>query len=190
MRLKRTRMERAAILLAEDIQSVFQIADSLGVNPKTIHDWKKKPHFRARLEELKAEICARALDEGVSRRERRLTVQNDAHNRLLQIMSERATDPQMQTVPGGKTGLICKTVKGVGMGKDFRVVEIFETDTGMVKALLAIHEQAAKEMGQHVENVNLTVTGLAEQIAEGRKRVAAARNANLIEAPTPSETVQ
>lgn len=42
-------------------------------------------------------------------------------------------------------------LKGIGKGDDFRVVEVFETDTNTAKALLALHQQAAQEMGQIVE---------------------------------------
>jgi hypothetical protein len=72
--------------------------------------------------------------------ERRLAVQNEAHNKLLTVISERAKDPELQAVAGGKTGLVYKTVKGIGKGEDFRVVEQYQTDTDTIKAILAIHE--------------------------------------------------
>jgi putative insertion element HTH domain-containing protein len=151
MRLKRTRQEKAAILVAEDYRTDEQIAQSLGVTRKTLGVWKKKPAFKARVEEIAAELCEKALKEGISRRERRLAVQNEAHNKLLTIIAERATDPELQAIPGGKTGLVCKTIKGIGKGEDFRVVEQYQTDTDTIKAILAIHEQTAKELGQVVE---------------------------------------
>jgi hypothetical protein len=96
-------------------------------------------------------MCDKALKEGKSRRERRLSVQNEVHSKLLTVIYERAKDAELQSVPGGKTGIVCKTIKGIGKGDDFRVVEQFQTDTDTIKALLAIHEQTAKELGQVVE---------------------------------------
>jgi len=150
-RLKRTRQEKAAILVAEDYQPDAQIAETIGITRMTLGRWKKKPAFAARVDEISAEICEKALKEGISRREKRLAVQNDTHNKLLVVIQERAKDPELQTVPGGKTGLVCKTVKGIGKGDDFRVVEQYATDTDTIKAILSIHEQTAKELGQVVE---------------------------------------
>jgi len=150
-RLKRTRQERAAILVAEDYQTDEQIAHSIGISRKTLFTWKKKPSFQARVDELGAIMAEQALKQGISRRERRLSVQNELHNKLLVVVAERAADPELQAVPGGKTGLICKTVKGIGKGDDFRVVEVFQTDTDTLKELRALHELTAKELGQTVE---------------------------------------
>jgi len=155
MRLKRTRQEKAAILVAEDYQTDEQIAESIGITRKTLFVWKKKPGFAARVEEIAVLLSEQALKQGISRRERRLAVQNETHNKLLTVIAERAKDAELQTVPGGKTGLVIKTVKGIGKGEDFRVVEQYQTDTDTIKAILAIHEQTAKELGQVVERVEI-----------------------------------
>ena len=118
-RLKRTRQERAAILVAEDYQTDEQNAHSIGITRKTLACWKKKLGFAARVTEISAELCERALKEGISTRERRLAVQNEAHNKLLTVIAERAKDAELQAIPGGKTGLVVKTVKGIGKGEDF-----------------------------------------------------------------------
>ena len=151
MRLKSGKRERAAILLAEDRLSDRQIAEELGISRMSLARWKKNPRLAARVEELDAIMCEQALKHGIARRETGIAVQHEMQSKLLTVIAERAKDAELQGVPGGKTGLVCKTVKGIGKGDDFRVVEVFETDTPTVKALLALHEQAAKEMGQIVE---------------------------------------
>lgn len=151
MRLKSGKRERAAILLAEDQLSDQQIANSIGVSRQSIVRWKKNKRFAERVAELNEIMCEQALKHGIARRETRVAVQHELQSKLLTVIAERAADAELQGVPGGKTGLVCKTVKGIGKGDDFRVVEVFETDTPTVKALLALHEQAAKEMGQIVE---------------------------------------
>jgi hypothetical protein len=50
-------------------------------------------------------------------------------------------------VPGGKTGLVVKTVKAVGKGEDFRLVEQYQLDVGLLKAILEHERRAAEEAG-------------------------------------------
>jgi transcriptional regulator with XRE-family HTH domain len=189
MKLRNAKHEEAAQLSSEDRLTDQQIAEKVGISRQQLTRWKRGKAFAARVEQLTGIWSERALKYGLARRERRLAVLSDMHNRLLTIIDERGQDAGMQAIPGGKTGLVCRTLKGIGKGSDFQVVEVYECDTSILKELRGLQEQISKELGQYVEQVNITV-GLAEQIAEGRQRVAAARNANLIEAPTPSETVQ
>lgn len=70
---------------------------------------------------------------------------------MRQLMDERASDPGMAKVAGGKTGLLCRTQKGLGSGKDFEIVDEFELDAALLRELRAHEEQAARELGQWVE---------------------------------------
>ena len=70
---------------------------------------------------------------------------------MLLVIEERAESPDLADVPGGKTGLVTKTLKGIGSGDDFQVVEIYEVDTGTVKEIRALQEQVAEELGQRVD---------------------------------------
>lgn len=93
-------------------------------------------------------FAERALKHLLARRERRLTVANELHDKLLQVIAERAADPELANVPGGKTGLITKRLKSIGRSNDFRVVPVYEVDTGTLREIRAIHEQVAEELGQ------------------------------------------
>lgn len=57
------------------------------------------------------------------------------HDKLLQIVEERAVDPVLAGIPGGKTGLIVRNMKGIGKGKEFRLDQQFQADTRLVKEL-------------------------------------------------------
>ena len=66
---------------------------------------------------------------------------------MHQVIDARAADPAMHAVPGGKTGLVVKTVKGVGKGEDFRLVEEYRVDTDTLRSILEHERRAAKEVG-------------------------------------------
>lgn len=151
MRLENKRREQAAQLLAEDRYTDAKIAEICGISERALAKWKKRGEFATRVQELTDKYGERALKLGLARRERRLTVLSDMHERLLTIVEERGNDKDLAEVPGGKTGLIVRQLKGIGRGEDFRVVETYEADTALLKELRGIQEQFAKELGQSVE---------------------------------------
>jgi Helix-turn-helix of insertion element transposase len=148
--------EQAAQLVAEDRFSDAKIAEICGISEAGLWKWKQRPDFVKRVEELTAIYGERVLRFGLARRERRLAVLSDMHERLLTLIDERANDPKMQDVAGGKTGLLVKTNKFSKMGKHLEVYEEFRADVGLVKELRAIEEQAARELGQWREKHELT----------------------------------
>jgi hypothetical protein len=86
----------------------------------------------------------------------------------------------MQTIPGGKTGLVVRQVKAVG---DTPFYE-YAYDTGIVKTVIALQEQAAEEVGQrvtkHLHGVVDFRTMSDEQLAAAASEYGI--DANLIEA--------
>lgn len=172
MKLRNAKHEEAAQLVSEDRLTDLQIAEKVGISRQQLTRWKRGKAFAARVEELTAIWSERALKYGLARRERRVSVLCDMHNRLLTVIDERGADAALQAVPGGKTGLICKTLKGIGKGEDFQVVEVFETDTAILKELRGLQEQISKELGQHVDRSQVDITvGLADVVSEARRRV-------------------
>lgn len=81
---------------------------------------------------------------------------NDLHQRMLQVIEERALSPDLASVPGGKTGLVTKTLKGIGKGDDFQVVEVYEVDTSTVGKICDLQKQVAEELGQWVRRSEIT----------------------------------
>ncbi len=142
-----TKREKAAQLIAEDCLSDEKIAAEVGIGQRTLARWKATRPFMARVEA----IAAAFTDHALARKERRISVLNDLHEKMLQVIAERAQSPDLAAVPGGKTGLVTKMLKGIGKGHDFQVVEVYELDTGTVKEIRAIQEQVAGELGQRVE---------------------------------------
>jgi hypothetical protein len=63
------------------------------------------------------------------------------------------------------TGFVCRKLRTVGSGKEARVVEEYELDTGMIESMNSVEKRAAVETGQESENVNLTGQISAKSIA-------------------------
>jgi Helix-turn-helix of insertion element transposase len=145
------KLEKACRLLAEDALSDEQIAAECGVTRRALAKWKKRPGFAARLKQITTAYADRALKHGLARRERRIAVLNELHDKMLKVIDDRAKSDEYATLPGGQTGLVVKTLKGIGKGDDFQVVEVYEVDTGTLKEIRGTQEQAAKELGQWVD---------------------------------------
>jgi hypothetical protein len=191
MKLRNTKRELAAQLLSEDRLPDVQIVEKAGVSLRTLNRWKLDEAFAARVEELTSIWAERALKCGFARRERRIQALSDKIDRLETIIQCRGTDPELAGLwnGAGATGLVVKTLKGIGKDENYREVEVREVDTGIVREIRCLHEQIAKEAGQYVQQVNVTY-GLAESLAEARKRVLEGRKRDLIELPMLSEATQ
>lgn len=83
-------------------------------------------------------------------RDNRLAAQQERHDRMRLVMDERAAD--MQTVPGGKSGLLVRQVKQIGNGDSAREVEEYKLDTGLLSEFREHEKQIAQELGQWQES--------------------------------------
>jgi hypothetical protein len=59
--------------------------------------------LKERIAELTQIYADRALKQGLAQRDKRVAVLVQMHEKLLQIVEERAADPNIASVPGGKT---------------------------------------------------------------------------------------
>jgi hypothetical protein len=159
--------EKAAQLVADDRLTDREIAEQCGIDKATLERWKLQPTFRARVQTIVQAYAKRALKHGISRRERRVAVLNDLHNKMLQVIDERAKSEDMAGVPGGKTGIVTRTLKGVGKGDDFQVVEEHRVDTGTIAEIRDVQKQAAEELGQWIKRTEtLDLNQLFERMSE------------------------
>lgn len=154
---------RAALLLAENEHSDQEIAASLGIVRATLARWKTDSDFAAQVGDHVGQIQAAMLRHAIAKKHKRLTVLDGLHDKLLTVVEERAADyannAESGDVPaGGGTGLILRQIKQIGSGRDAQIVEEFGVDTGLIREIRAIHEQAAKELGQWQDK--LQVEGL------------------------------
>jgi hypothetical protein len=142
---------RAAALLADDELADHEIAARCDVTRRTLTRWKLIPAFASRVAELVREAGDVASRYAIGKKASRLHGLDDRRRRMAQVIEERAADPAMQGVPGGKTGLLCHTTKSIGGGDNAREVDEYAVDTGLLKELREIEKQAAQELGQWTE---------------------------------------
>jgi hypothetical protein len=128
----------------------------VGIGRSTLARWKIDRRFLTRVQTIAAAYAKPALKHGLARKEFRLAVLNDLHQRMLQVIEERALSPDLASVPGGKTRLVTKTLKGIGKGDDFQVVEVYEVDTGTIAKICDVQKQVAEELGQFVRRSEVT----------------------------------
>ena len=130
----------------------------------------------ARIRELQQTLAAGTIALEISSRSARVQALQNRWNRLRQVIQERAASPEFADVPGGATGLLCKTY----VGKDANT-PVYKIDTGVLSELRHHEKQAAEELGQWTEKREVTdADKLAARVAAinlGRDRLAAAKKA-------------
>jgi hypothetical protein len=161
----------AAIFLAEGELTDCEICQKVGRSRAQLWRWKQHPEFAARVQQIAKAIGDRLRHHAIARKVRRVEALNERWEKMHQIIAERAAAEEMQAVPGGKTGLVVKTVKGVEKGDDFRLVESYEVDTALLKAILEHERRAAEEAGEvgaqpEGPTVNVNVTNVRMTLEE------------------------
>lgn len=107
--------------------------------------------------EAETQILHEAVrDEGISSRQNRVDALNDRWHRMKQVIDERAVEPGIENVPGGSTGLLVRSHKMIGSGRDATVVEEYGVDVGLLKEMRAHEQQAAQELGQWADKTEIS----------------------------------
>jgi len=100
-----------------------------------------------RIDELQNQVVAQVVKQEITERNARVSALQDRWQRMRRIIDERAAEPIMATVAGGRTGLLAHTKKAIGA----EVYDLFEIDVAMLREMRGIEQQAAQEMGQWQE---------------------------------------
>lgn len=150
------RRERAAERIAEDRLTDEQIAAEAGVSRQTLHDWRRHPDFAARVAETVAKTRASVLASGIADKAERIKLYQDITDRLRTVAAERAADPTMADIPGGRTGMLVRGYKSIGSGESARQIEEYSVDGVLARELRDYAKQAAIEMGDWAERRELT----------------------------------
>lgn len=162
------------MLSAQDEKTDEMIAAEVKVNRATLARWKTHPAFAARVASHVAAFREAVLSHGIADRVKRVARLNADWEALQTILRERAVyyDGEAKDAlsegkitrenspalhPGMTTGRLVHRIVGVGKGDDFRLVDVFETDTGTLGELRALEMQAAKETGQWVEKAQVDI---------------------------------
>lgn len=159
--------ELAALLVAQDELTDTEIAAQVGVVRDTVMRWKRAPEFRSRVEGILTSIRQAIVARGISERQNRIDAYNERWLKLRQVIDARATDPLMKDVAGGHTGLLVASpvlVKCYEAGtgetltpmKQSIVMYEYAVDTGLLKEMRETEKQAAIELGEWQEKMNVS----------------------------------
>ena len=137
-------------------------------------------NVRARIKELSETIAEATIKRTAGERSARVAVLDDTFARLLRVIEARSQDKSMASVPGGKTGLLVRTVKSVGHGPRSTIVEEYSVDVATLRELRETAKQAAIELGQWLEQQETPSTEKsAADVLRERRAKELAREASL-----------
>jgi hypothetical protein len=145
------RRQRAALELAQAWIPDELIAKHAHVSRRQFARWKEHPAFQARVAEHQRLFDEHIKEKGLADRQNRVAAMNGRWLELQRVVMERAADPQMQSVPGGTTGLLVHQTKMIGQGTNATLIDEYAVDTGLLKELRDLEKQAAQDLGQWVE---------------------------------------
>lgn len=158
-------------MVAEDSLTDEQIASTLGCSKSTLERLKRQEAFRGTVVTIVADTAAALKAQGIAEAQARIDDHVDLHNRMRQVIEERAASLDFADVPGGQTGLLAHNIKVVGGGAFAERVDVYEVDTGLIAAINANKKQVAQERGQWQEpRTPKSVTARATT-GEGEQRV-------------------
>jgi hypothetical protein len=163
------KQEEAAFLVADDKLSDEAIAGKLDIGRVTLHRWKKLPEFKARLNEILAEVRRRLKARGIAAKENRVAALVDRQKRMEEVIRARAKEHK--EVPGGRTGLLVKETRFVKVlevkqkpkisesgeagqeetiypTKQMVPVDYYAVDTALLREMRDTEKQAAVELGE------------------------------------------
>lgn len=146
----------AALLLAEDELNHEEIARVSGLSVTTLWRYRQREEFQERVAGHVADFQAAMLRLAVAKRHKRLAVLDRLHAAAVSVVEERAAAMADEDAPGAGSGLLVKSLRQVGSGANAQLVEEFAVDTGLLREIRAIEEQAAKELGQWEEKQAIT----------------------------------
>ena len=142
--------ERAVGLLAQGA-SHREIAKQ-GVGRKSIERWKRHPEFVGRLQDLVGAVREQAKRKLLGKKEFRIQILEELYSRQRAIIDERAADPEMQAVPGGRTGLLVRKAV-VSSGTLIRYEYV--ADTALSNEIRKTLQQVALEVAEGRQKVDV-----------------------------------
>lgn len=155
---------KAAALCAEDELRDDEIAAAVGIALRTLGNWKTEPWFLDAVGKHVERVQAAMLRLEIAKKHKRVETLNELYLKAKQVIDERAdayaTDAEAY---GGSTGLIVKSVKIIGTGKNAQTVTEYQADIGLMKEVESLMLSAAKELGQ--------ITDKSEQSTNGTIRL-------------------
>lgn len=130
----------------------------------------KNPEVAERVRDIQAEIGAKLTKAAIRDIDERIREYQSRWDKMRQVIEERAGAPENQTIAGGRTGLLVRTVKSIRDGEASTVVEEFAVDTALLRELRELELLVSKELGQFIER-HEHGGGIVERLNAARERL-------------------
>lgn len=144
------------------------VADQVGVSRQSVTRWKRDSEFRAMIQDARGRIIADSLRLPIAQKHQRIRVLNDLHTKYLDIIQSRAERHAKEIVdtpenamrgvfgdvtpPEAMTGMMVRHPKIAANGM---TVVAWAFDKPLDSAIKETHKQAAQELGQWEETINV-----------------------------------
>lgn len=150
-----TKQQQAAVMVADGGLSWNTMIARLKIHRTTLSRWIKLPEFRELVRATREAMADEVVCYAITDKRHRVSVLQELEDRHVRLLEARANDPSMADVPGADTGLLVKTLKVSGVGRDREVLTEYKRDE-VGRDIIAIHEQARKETGEDRQRLELT----------------------------------
>lgn len=151
--------DQCALLIAEGELSDGEIAAQLTVDRTSVWEWRQRPEFVERIDAHIEVIRKIFIKSGIGLIHNRVKAYQDRWRRMKRLIEERASDPLMEKVAGGTTGLLAHDMKSIGSGTSATAIDVYEFDAALLKEMRELEKQAAQDMGQWTEKADVTSAG-------------------------------
>jgi hypothetical protein len=141
----------AAQLVAEGEKTLEEVAKTVKISLRQLLTWRQHPEFVAEVAAIEQHIGGVARRYALGQIARRVKAMNDRWLAMQRLIAARAKEHKK--VPGGKTGLLVRRVKMLGSGNTAQVVEEYEFDAALPKAMLDLEKEAARLFAQVEDEV-------------------------------------
>lgn len=151
----------AAKLVAEGLLSDRRIAEMIGCVEKTIWSWRHRPEFIEAVRGFKTAALEDAQRLYAAQQANRLTTLDELYRNYKTVMRERAEQfaREHPTIPGGKTGLIIKRERVIGLGANSERITEYVIDSEIRNAIESLGKEIGIETGQRSEKKEVSGAG-------------------------------
>lgn len=113
-------------------------------SPQAVSEFRKR--HAAEIEAHKLEKVKAVEDFDIASQFKRTMVRDMIHTKLLEVIRERE-----QGKHGTSTGLVVKTKKAVGTGKNQEIIDEYRLDPSVIQMIDLLERSTAEELGQLIQ---------------------------------------
>lgn len=158
-----TKRAQAASMVAEGWPHT-KIGAALKIDPPVVSYWRRHPDFSRRVQKIIEDAAHEAATFAIANKVNRIRDLDALREAYLRVFEERQANPTGDSEPGMSSGLVVRSQR-ITTGRNGTTVECeYKVDNQSTSAFLALHKQAAQEMGQWNQRSHVEVSGGIERV--------------------------